>query len=120
MSGKHTESLLYFKRAFELNPIPPGIYYTLRGDVYIGIDRYEEAIKNYQKAIDFQRDDFWAHLGLVVAHTKLGQMDEASSEVAEVYKIDPGFNLDDLNSPHIDQEVTKMRWLDALRKAGID
>jgi adenylate cyclase len=117
MSGKHEKALLFYKRAFDLNPIPPSFYFVMSGETYMKMGQTEEAIDRFKKAIDMVPNDFFAHLGLVVAYTKLNRPELANSEINEVYRIDPDFSLDELDSPYIDPQ--SFDYVDALRKAGL-
>jgi TolB-like protein/class 3 adenylate cyclase/Flp pilus assembly protein TadD len=119
MSGKGEKALLFYKKAFELNPIPPSWYYEMLGETYLTLKRFEEAISQFKKAINIEPNDIFSHLGLVVAYTKVGQFEKASSEVSEVYRIDPNFSLDDINDPYIDPEATKRSYFDVLGEAGL-
>jgi tetratricopeptide (TPR) repeat protein len=57
---KHEESLKYIKKAISINPNYSD-YYIIRGRAFSGAKQYEEAEKQFQKALSLGFDD----IGLV-------------------------------------------------------
>jgi adenylate cyclase len=118
MSGRSAESIDLFKKAFRLNPIPPSYYFTMLGEAYLYLGRYEEAIQVYKQAKDREPRDIFSYLSLAAVYIKAGMFEKARIEAAEVYRLDPKFSLKDLDIPHINPEVTK-DWYNTLRQAGL-
>ena len=121
-SGKTEEALRFYKKAFRLNPFPPNWYYQFLGETYLDMERYEEAIGLFKKAVDMEPNDLWSHLGLVVAYSQIGQFEKAQTEVGAIYEIDPEFSLDEIEKyeSSIDPEYDKENYWDVLRKAGLN
>jgi tetratricopeptide (TPR) repeat protein len=86
------------------------------------MERYEEAIGLFKKAVDMETNDLWSRLGLVVAYSQIGQFEMAQTEVDTVYEIDPEFSLDEIEKyeSSIEPEFDKEKYWDVLRKAGLN
>lgn len=119
MSGKAEKALLYFKKAFQLNPIPPNYYHVQLGETYFFLKRHAEAIKEFNKAINIEPNDIFAHLNLVSAYAKVGKFEKSRTEISEVYRLDPNFSLDDIDHPHVNEKFAKY-YLYTLREAGLN
>ncbi|MCP4253847.1 MAG: tetratricopeptide repeat protein [Candidatus Scalindua sp.] len=92
------------------------------GETYLDLERYEEAIGLFKKAVYMVPNGLWSHLGLVVAYSQIGQFEKAQTEVGTVYEIDPEFSLDKIEKyeSSIDPEYDKENYWDVLRKAGLN
>jgi tetratricopeptide (TPR) repeat protein len=54
---------------------------------YLGLEMYEKAIIEYEKALDRKPDFLFAHAFLTSAYIMAGQEDKARIEAAEVLRI---------------------------------
>jgi tetratricopeptide (TPR) repeat protein len=76
-----------FNRAIELNPAS-GLYYQNRGNANYFLEKYEEAIADYTKAIELKNNHLeWAYRGRAKAHEKLGNWKQADKDNDVFYKI---------------------------------
>ncbi|NIS71917.1 MAG: tetratricopeptide repeat protein [Proteobacteria bacterium] len=91
---KDGEAVPMFEKAIELNPFPPAVYFRNLAMAYRGVGRYEDAIAKGKNSLQINSNDYFTHLGLVLAYVKLGRREEASAAAAEVLKINPKFSLD--------------------------
>ena len=74
-----------------------------------------------RKAIKFEPDDLFTHLGLAHTYVKLDRDKEAQAEAAEVLRIHPKFSLEYFAKtfPFKDQSVVD-DFIACLRKAGLE
>ncbi len=119
-SGRTTEAIGYFKKAIRLNPMPPSVYYLMLGHCYRRLERFEEALEFYKKAVEIAPNSIYAHLGLAVTYINIGWEHKARAAASKVLSIDPGFsvNASEKASPSKDREDVK-RFFEAARKAGL-
>jgi len=103
-----------------LNPIPPSWYFANLGGVYRDTEQYEKAIIEYKKAIQQQPDNMFAHLSLAVIYVRLGQVEDAQTEAAEVLRINPKFSVERyIKNIRIKDQAAKQRYIDGMRKVGL-
>jgi len=94
--------------------------FTIPGQAYIGVGRYEEAIAIFKQILARNPDHWAAHWGLAVIYSELGREEEAKAEGAEMLRIIPNFSLEVWKQRVFlkDPAVTE-RYAAALRKAGL-
>ncbi len=119
-AGKPEKAVPLLQRAIRLNPFAPSWYFFTLGNAFLIMERFEEAVSAYKKALQRSPDYLLAHVLLAVAYSMMGREKEARAEGAEVLRINPKFSLDYFAKtlPFKDQEVTN-NLVDALRKAGL-
>jgi adenylate cyclase len=93
-SCRFNEAVTVYEQAMRLDPFPSSMYFRNLGGAYRCVGRYEDAVKQLEKAIELSPNDLFAHMGLAVTHIKLGRDEEAKAEAAEVLRIHPKFSLD--------------------------
>jgi tetratricopeptide (TPR) repeat protein len=67
----------------------PEVHYTNRGTTYSKKGNYEEAIREYDKAIEVNPSYTVAYYNRSVAYTKTGQYDRAINDCNKVLQLDP-------------------------------
>jgi adenylate cyclase len=122
-AGRPEESISQFEWAIRLSPRSPLLwaYWMMLGLAYINLEKYEEALASFEKAIQEPNAAFmvFVHAASTLAH--LGQIDEARALLAEAKTRKPGFSIDTVRSaadqfgPH----SGVARIIDGLRKAGL-
>jgi adenylate cyclase len=114
------EALSAIKRAFRLNPNPPGWYYLFLGLTYRVLCRYEEALNAYKTALDKIPNALIGLLGIASCNVLLGRVEEARKITQEILEIDSNFSLDfyAMTLPFKNQSDLNI-YLDSLRKAGL-
>lgn len=119
-AGKPEEAIPLFQKAIRLNPFGPTWYFFNLGNAFLFMDRSEEAVSAYKKALQRSPDNLLAHVLLASTYSMMGLEKEARAEAAEVLRINPKFSLDYFakSLPFKDQKVTN-NLIDALRKAGL-
>ena len=118
-AGRHEEAVRYSEMALRLNPHPAGFYFWELAAVYIHVGRYQEAITLCKKAIDRTPDDLFVRLMAAAAYSQADQEDAARIEVAEILRINPGYNLQEVTKLPYKREADKNLLFSALRKAGL-
>jgi adenylate cyclase len=114
------DSIPFFERAIRLNPKPPNLYLRIYAEALREAGRYEEAIFQLKKAIEREPGDIFSNIFLTSAYSIAGRGKEARSAAAEVLKINPKFSLEQFAKIHPYKDpVTKERFIDSLRKAGL-
>ncbi len=102
-----------------LGPYDPFLwaFYHLRGSCRLKLKQFEQAVADYNLAIQFQGHQFYPHLFLASALGSLGQREKAQEAYHRAYQLRPelrGVKVRDL-LPHTNLEYFE----DGLRKAGL-
>jgi TolB-like protein/DNA-binding winged helix-turn-helix (wHTH) protein/Tfp pilus assembly protein PilF len=119
-AGRIEDAIAAIQQAIRLNPHAPAIYLYILGRNYRVLERYDEALATFKKALVRDPDFLWTHLGLAGLYGELGREDEARAEVAEVLRLNPNFSLEVLKQDSLIQDPARReRALAALRKAGL-
>ncbi|KAK7207180.1 hypothetical protein BZA70DRAFT_270670 [Myxozyma melibiosi] len=83
--GDPAKSNQDFDTAVAVNPEDPDIYYH-RGQVHFLLGEYDDAAKDYQKAIDLDKEFMSAHVQLAVTQYKLGAVIQAMTNFKKCTK----------------------------------
>lgn len=95
-AGLHEQALDQLGTALELDESHHGAL-TALGDVYIGLERYQEATEPYMKMVELFKDSPFRHISkqlqgvyyqLGVAYSELGRHEEAARSLEEAISID--------------------------------
>jgi TolB-like protein/tetratricopeptide (TPR) repeat protein len=89
--GQHEAAQIAIKRAAALDPSPVTIMWL--GSAAHSARRYEEAIRHYRRALEFDPNFPWAHLYMAQTLEQLGEVSEALSEYETVCHLCPGNNV---------------------------
>lgn len=119
-AGRADEAAGLIKKAMRLNPFPPNWYFLSLGDAHFWMERYDEAVGEYTKALQRSPDFLLACLGLVASLSFSGREQEAADAAARVVAIDPKFSLNqfEMSVTH-KRQAERDRLVAALRKAGL-
>ena len=120
LAGRPEEGIGLVKKAMRLDPHYTFSYLFYLGHAYELLGQYEKAIAALKRSLTHNPDFSPSHGTLAVIYNKLGRMEEARAEVAEILRISPWASLDEARQGWAfkDQAVLK-RYLDSLRKAGL-
>ena len=118
--GKHEESLRELQRALRLNPIVPAFALANLGGTYLALGRPEEAIAAFKKTIELSPKNLSAYIGLAIAYSSVGRIEEARLTAAQILKLQPSFSVTHFARmlPYKD-EAYKDFILNGLQKAGL-
>jgi tetratricopeptide (TPR) repeat protein len=121
--GRPEESIPQLEKAIRLNPRSPMLWAYLNnlGRAYFKLERYEEAMELFDKAIQQPNVTYlpFVHTAATLGH--LGRFDEARAMLSEVEKRKPDFSAYTVKSTvgvygrHSGTE----QIIDGLRKAGM-
>lgn len=118
-AGRADEAIVYLKRAIRLNPFPPWFFYYNLGRCYLQNGQYEDAIMEYEKALQLAPNAFHIHMGLAITYALLGREKEARASAAKTLELNPNFTVTAASktAKYKNQAYTQL-ILDAMRKAG--
>jgi tetratricopeptide (TPR) repeat protein len=118
--GHVDESINYLRRAIRLNPFPPFWYYTYLGRAYNRKEQYEDALKEFKKAIQLAPESPWSLFDMANVYSLLGRVEEARAWAAKCMERAPYITVsgikNDTSCKH--DEAIFNKYLDAMRKAG--
>ena len=119
-AGRPEEALGLIKKAMRFNPVYPVYYLWDLGHAYFMMERYEEAIAAFKRALSLNPNFHPAHFYLAASYSELGRLEEARADVAALLRKWPGGSLELARErlPYKDEAVLD-RLFDALRKAGL-
>ncbi len=114
------KALTAIATGIRLNPHHPSWYLWYRAAAQIMEGSYEEAVASLRTALTRFPDFVTPHRHLAVAYMRLGRESDARMEVAEILKLDPGYNLANLAERlRFKYLEDSERYLDDLRRAGM-
>jgi tetratricopeptide (TPR) repeat protein len=119
-AGRPDEAIGFAKKAMRLDPnYPPWLAFHL-AESYCLLRRYDEAIAALQDALSRNPDFSPARRWLAITYAELGREEEARAEVAEILRISPGASLDLWQAMPYKNKADQQRFIDGLRKAGLN
>jgi adenylate cyclase len=119
-SGKPQEAIGFFEKAERLDPRNRVAFDGGRGEAYIVMGRYADAIPIFKAYVVRIRHQPWPHVWLTVAYSELGREQEARAEIVEILRISPQFSLKaEKERRALQDEALEERYLKDLRKAGL-
>jgi TolB-like protein/Tfp pilus assembly protein PilF len=118
--GKPHEAIPVIQKAIRLNPFAPSAYVFNLGLSYLFSGQYEEGLAECEKAAAREPKNLGSKLALTVAYSFLNRDDEARASAKDVFKIDPQFSVENFSKTLVyKNEADKIRFINALRKAGL-
>jgi adenylate cyclase len=118
--GEPAKAITLAEKALRLNPFPPSWYFLPLGTAYRVLERYDDAISAFKKALSIEPSNLFGAIGLTFAYALSGRKEEARAQAEEVKRMDPSFSfasfVETLPSRNQGQ---KERTIEALRKAGL-
>ena len=120
ITGRNEEAIRMFQKALRLDPVGSSSLYTRFGTAFWHLDRFEDSVSSFKKALKRAPDNIFAHICLTAVYSMIGREQEAHAEAAEVLRINPNFSLDAYAKrlPYKHQSDND-KIVDALRKAGL-
>ncbi len=114
------EAVPIIKKAIRLDPHAPGWYMHILASAYRDINKFEEAMKWGEKAVQQNPKNVLSRVILCSIYSLAGRMDEARAQAKEIMRLNPKFSVEQFarTDPQKNQ-VVKKRYIDALRKAGL-
>jgi adenylate cyclase len=119
-AGQPEESLKAIRRAMRLDPRHPFFYVWIQGQGYFLMERYDEAIAEFQKVIEVNPAFPGARLTLASVYGLTGRTEDAEWEVAEILALLPGLTLTRERKGSLYKNAEDLdRYIEGLRKAGL-
>jgi adenylate cyclase len=118
--GKPESGIRNIRKAMLLTPHYPPWYLRQLGLAQLFLEQYEEAIDSIRESIARAPDLVFSHVYLAAAYEGVDRDKEAQNEVQEILRLEPGFNLQRLESGFVPRDKAHGdRLLDLLRQAGL-
>jgi len=121
LAGHSMQAIEVIKTYMRLDPFHPPL-----ASLFLGLAQY--MLKEYSQALAVLRDYVfrvpqlpWGHLYLAMTHARLGQVEEARAEIAELLRIDPDISISwpCRTLTAFKHAKDDKHFYDALRKAGL-
>jgi len=118
--GEPEQCIPLTDKAMRLNPFYPFYYVLYRGQAYLVMERYEEAVDALKRSAAHNPEALESHLYLAACYGLLGKEAPAREALAEVRRIHPDFSMTWVKTflPYKRAADTD-RLVDGLRKAGL-
>jgi adenylate cyclase len=119
-SGRAKEGIPLLEKAIRLQPYTPSSYYYQLGMAYNFTGQYDEAMAVLKKSLERTPDHLLSLIGLTVAYSLAGRMEEARATADELLKVNPKFSVAYLEkkAPYKYKSDLALS-MGALRKAGL-
>jgi adenylate cyclase len=118
---RSTEAISVLEKALRLNPLRPHSSCLMNlGVSNSHIGQYDQSVVYFKKLLQNQPDHLMGNIGLTATYSRMGRMEDARKQAAEVLRINPKFSLERYAQRiRYKNPVYKERSLEALRKAGL-
>jgi len=118
-AGRVDEAIAYIKKAIRLNPFPAYWYYWSLGRCYQQKGQYEDALKEYKKALQRAPEAPHILVSLATTYILLGRDEEARASAAKCLELMPNISVSVMSKiVTIKNQAYRERMIDAMRKAG--
>lgn len=118
--SKANESVESIKRAMRLCPIPPAERLGVLATAYRNDGRYSDAIETFQDCLNRYPDAVFAHAGLAVVYSLMGEEALAGQEVRRTLEMDRSYTVQRFATPNLYRDKSILNsCADALRRAGM-
>jgi len=119
-AGRPQETPELVNRAMRLNPMCPVWYLWNLGHALFLMDQYEEAIKKFTLALNYNPEYLPSYLYLAVIYSESGRLDKAAAAGEQIERLSPQFAKLDLwqRIPYKDKAIFD-RILEGLARVGL-
>jgi len=119
-AGRPDEAIGFAKKAMRLDPnYPPWLAFHL-AESYCLLRRHEDAIAALLDALGRNPDFLPARQWLAIVYAEVGREKEAQAQVAEILRVSPGASLASSAGWPYKNPADLQRYLEGLRKAGLN
>ncbi len=120
-AAKPRDALVQMRKAMRLNPLHPSVYKVIMGEIYFNLHDYENAIKQFEHALDRNPDAQEPRLWLTASYAHIGRIGDASWQLEQIRLEDPAISIASIEPviPFIDPMQLK-HLVDGLNKAGLN
>jgi tetratricopeptide (TPR) repeat protein len=114
--GSAVEAIDHTRRAFSLNPHPPGWYYWYLGFIEYAAGQYEDAVKTLGR----EGIPSGSQRILAASLAQLGRLEEAKAEATRFLAAHPGFSIKQwANTQPFQRPTDRQHFIDGYLKAGL-
>jgi len=96
-SGSPEQALQLVRKAMLLNPQYPAAYASILGQSYLFMEQYDKAVPVLRDAIERNLNLINPHIYLIVALSKLDQLDEAIWAAGQLKTLKPDFSINNFS-----------------------
>jgi TolB-like protein/Flp pilus assembly protein TadD len=121
-AARPREAIDFMGRAMRLDPHYPPFYLHVLGLAYFGMERFEEAAAQFERALARNPENYVPRIPLASAYAHLGRLQEAESTVQALRKAVPMVTLSFLRACPLwkyKDPADKGRLLKGMEKAGL-
>ena len=119
-SGEPEQVAPLIEKAMLLNPFYPFYYILYRGQAYLTMERYEDALEALERSTAHNPEAPPAHLYLASCHSHMGNEAAARAALAAVLRIFPEFSTEWVRTFFLYKHAADLdRLISGLRKAGL-
>ncbi len=119
-AAKPRDALMQMKKAMRLNPLHPSAYKVIMGEIYFNLHDYENAVKQFEHALERNPEAHEPRLWLMASYAHLGRIDDASWQLEQIRLENPNITIATIEPviPFIDPMQLK-HLVNGLNKAGL-
>lgn len=88
-SGDHTTAIQQLEETLAKYPSSAAYTQSMLGVEYMRVDKYSDAAKSLQQAVDLLPHDFVNHSNLGLSLARLGEYEQARQELSRALELDP-------------------------------
>ncbi len=114
--GRAVEGIDDLRKAFRLNPHPPGWYYWHLGVIQYAARRYEDAVQTLRHEATHRSG---SQRILAASLAQLGRTEEAKAEAAQFLAAHPRFSTQDWADSQPFRRADLQNFIDGYLKAGL-
>jgi adenylate cyclase len=117
---REDEAIDHLKQGIRLDPFPASWYFAALGRCYRQKGQYEEALKEFKKAVQVSPGNIGNYLSLAIIYPLLNRQKEASAAAKKILEMNPNFSVEIASKgwPYKNQADLDL-VIDALHKAGL-
>ncbi|MDX2426096.1 MAG: adenylate/guanylate cyclase domain-containing protein [Cycloclasticus sp.] len=117
---KEDEAIGYLKQGIRLDPFPASWYFAALGRCYRQKGQYEEALKEFNKALHISPGNIGNHLSLAIIYPLLNRQEEANVAAKKILEMNPNFSVEIASKGWPYKNQTDLNIVvNALHKAGL-
>jgi adenylate cyclase len=119
-AAKPKDALQYMLKAMRLNPRHPYPYKMILGEIYFNLHDYDNAIENFNLALERNPAAQEPRLWLAAAYAYTGQIEDAQWELQNIRLVNPEIAIAKIeNDIPLKDPVQLKHLIDGLYKAGL-
>jgi adenylate cyclase len=121
VAGRSRRAVEILGAQMRLDPFYPPAASAMLGLAHYMLKEYAQALPALRDCVSRAPDLRAGHVGLAVAYAKLGQMENAHAEVAEVLRVQPNFTISGTMKQLVSFKAPEddKHYFEGLRKAGL-